>query len=1422
MNDQPKVDETQRRLLVPVDIEALVVPPQGTGETQWMDLKPDFRKIKANRFLGQDLQKRLQTNIKKRLHKPGVHLHWALPDGLAHGVAADKDEELEFPLIPNRWLIVRFWDHGEKKRELDLQSKAWIVESDTITSEHDAAVWPQLPSPGKQDYYIRIGNQFEMTKWPGEKSVSGADSIDITAVGYGDPAFAAYYPACKGILGFHDKYLEGLQDVTLTYFVAGWYSEPSKDPLNLALTEKTFEKLEEFLGETKWTYPEFRDALEKEKQAKSMAAEIKEKLEMTQRIKKARSDSTEAETGLRKQITALEEQRRKLALELDAFKEDLPVHILCHGTISDVKWGSDFKGRVPEDSLFDLAVGNTAVEALSALFKEKLNGNLAKLLEAFQYDLLSELEKPGGHEKVEHKIHARSFRPLSRGIRWELIQETQPATGHSLEEQAPPIPGDIRALLENLNHRQRQIDRLKRERDSLKSELYATWYKKVLNIRRKHVSEEILNQRLKELHQDIENRTAQIVDLEDDKKGRPKGVELTQLQKNINSLLPGYAIQPVDASRYWRPNDPVVLLAGDAFQRSSRHGEDGRYRSDGQLLCRLGGREFCRILITVPYAKKKGVEFGPADLDGWNNPFAVPAAPPLAPEVINLFRESLLLTLDSKRAHDIAMAVYEKNEQGLAKDHPEPVSRLSADLLEFLAKALKETENPDLDTPVLKFEKKDKNGATESVEFTEALPSAVSLKRWKHNPWLPLFLYWQVSWEPAYSNTSQAMENWVLTDSNHGTTFKLKSKSSQGRKQTYSDTTLLTPSAAFQFSDRLRQYNLTHDNPKLKELHTKFRSMKLLCQSLGGLTDQFLMRKGRLELKPLEPGTADFGPQISPILNMVEDIDWLSPLVDGRFLPVRAGHLKLENLWVIDAYGQLLKLDKVSPQKVTHPVLPKRLAGSNGHIRLEPRLAQPARLTIQWPPADSSSRGPEKNGPLRQEEDFNPVCGWILPNFLDSGLMIYDARGYCLGALQAVQRKSWESGVGSHKKEIESFHWVDIPGSKEFFFGKPPREITDPLREGANPHLREFVKGLLTLAEGGGQAFGRLLEKMKETHSTAGDAGSGQNPNLALLIGKPLALVRASIRLELDGRPACAQSWDDLKGEQTGGIEKVKFPMRLGNWRDWNGVWIGDDGLAGFFLNRNYERFYPAFGLTDPDGGNDSYHEYEKVPEISASEPLDLTLLMDPSAGVCVTTGILPRKRFDLPYDDNTETLENKQIVFFTGPVVSTTDEIRMPQPSDIYGQWSWTHHPQVKVWCDEPITDSQKEQGQFFDNSLQISEGWLKLVTAPLDIRMFKVKGKEPFKKEATPEKAGLAPAPAQFEASAGEKIILSWVVTGAEKIELKMGATSLLQSKRHPLPTQFQSQVDQVTSFTLIATDRERKTVEKTIKIKTVQSSI
>ena len=1449
-------------LLVPMNIEALVFGSKAE-KTAGVNLIPNFANVYFNAFLGQKLETAPCSSTVSDLYEgPGVHLHWALPDELTHGVAKSNGEKPEFPSIPNRWLVVRFWDQNGEKEKLDLKCKAWIVESDTITANEDAVLWPLLRSDNlnlkeERDYSNFVGNQFLLSEWPRKTS---APSIDITAIGYGDPAFAAYYPACKGILGFHDNDLDGLpRNAGLAYVVVGWYSDPSKDPLQKSLTDKTaggrFDKLEGFLGKTQWIYQGFAEDLKKIKKTKELEIDRKEaegmvtKLEATQK-KDATIDNSSAIAELKNKISALQNELQSCGATTADLENHLPTHILCHGIITGIQWKSNQDSGVPQGKHFAISIGDTIVESLSALFEKAVGGELGKLLAVFQYDMLSELEKPGGQAIVDYKLHERSYRRLTRGIRWDLLQKTRPAFGGSpedrnppVEDRAPPIPGDIRLLLEQLNARQRKINQLKRKRDSLRSELYATWYKRVLNTTEEKVSEDALTQRLANLQAEIQELTVAVAELEEEENQRPKGTEWKEIQRQLTTFLPGWELQPFDEPEFWRPNDPVVLMAGEAFQRSHRHGEDGRYRSDGRLLCRVSGQEITGIKMKIPYAKdQKDVEFGSADVDKWCAPFVSLGDRRVPTEINNLFREALLLTLDAKRARAIVAAAYERNEPGSSTARAGEIENQARDLLDtYLKKVWQDARDPDVENPNLRYTGPDKTGQPSEVrerenkslttwELVGTFPSPIVMNEWKQNPWLPLFLQWQVDWEPAYPNTVQALDNWELTGQGTAFAWTGDKDAAQG-EVTYTGVTLLTPSATLQFSDRLRQYNLTHDNAKLRTVQTAVSSMNVLCQSLGGLTDQFLMRKGHLELHPLEPGSGGEGPQFSPIYDAVKDVDWLSPLTDGdkKFLPVRSGYLKLEKLWIIDSFGRFLQLEEEDQIGGLQPVFPARLTGRpDGSARLEPRLAQPSRFTIEWLPTRPDISQPEG------EDEFNPVCGWILPNFLDKGLMIYDARGNALGALQAVQRKSWAQGVGADRAAIESFHWVDIPGSENFFFGSPPQTIVDPLGEKANPHLRAFVKGLLSLTEGKGQAFSDLLDKMNETFSAAGGANSSHNSNLALLIGKPLALVRASLRLEVDGHIACAQGWDAVQGEQTGGIEQLTVPVRLGDRRKWQDVWLGDDGLIGFFLNQDYTQFYPAFGLRGRT--DDTYNKYswaadpsiqkndrshlKNLPKISIGQPLDLTLLMDPSRGVCVTSGILPRTIFHLPYGDMSEMLENKQVVFFTGPVVNpeSEKEIRMPQPSDLYGQWSWTHHPEVKVWGKEKsIVDVQKEQGRFSDTTLQIAEGWLKLITAPLAVRVFTVKGKNPVKEESHSEGPAEPAKPEQFALTASEtNVILTWSISGAEEIDLRAGSLPLFTSHRHPLPTQYAIQVTQDTSFTLIATAKNRETASKTIIIR------
>ena len=161
----------------------------------------------------------------------GLHLHWALPDALTNG--NNRNGETQFPPVPNRWLVRRLDASGHLQ-------KSWVVESDFLhplsnlgkptflnppndTDGHAITAWPggkpitfptrriKFPNGKPGSAYRYMGRALSFSDWLAEPS-TGRDYLNqpafsdykLTALGYGEPAFAAYYPNCYSIFGFCD------------------------------------------------------------------------------------------------------------------------------------------------------------------------------------------------------------------------------------------------------------------------------------------------------------------------------------------------------------------------------------------------------------------------------------------------------------------------------------------------------------------------------------------------------------------------------------------------------------------------------------------------------------------------------------------------------------------------------------------------------------------------------------------------------------------------------------------------------------------------------------------------------------------------------------------------------------------------------------------------------------------------------------------------------------------------------------------------------------------------------------------------------------------------------------------------------------------------------------------------------------------
>lgn len=182
----------------------------------------------------------------------GVHLHFVLPRGLRTGRTASGANTFEFPPAPDRWLVVRRSTAGEPTVWRIDASYVWppddrLPDRRIGNADEDFRAGPTWPWRLRRDAdgapvfevgdgtppWRQIGITYapDAGQWDGVAAeLEGAETLPepLTAAGWGDPTFAASYPACAGQFGFFDA--EPFDNL-VEYLVFGWYEKAADDPL---------------------------------------------------------------------------------------------------------------------------------------------------------------------------------------------------------------------------------------------------------------------------------------------------------------------------------------------------------------------------------------------------------------------------------------------------------------------------------------------------------------------------------------------------------------------------------------------------------------------------------------------------------------------------------------------------------------------------------------------------------------------------------------------------------------------------------------------------------------------------------------------------------------------------------------------------------------------------------------------------------------------------------------------------------------------------------------------------------------------------------------------------------------------------------------------------------------------------------------
>ena len=361
---------------------------------------------------------------------------------------------------------------------------------------------------------------------------------------------------------------------------------------------------------------------------------------------------------------------------------------------------------------------------------------------------------------------------------------------------------------------------------------------------------------------------------------------------------------------------------------------------------------------------------------------------------------------------------------------------------------------------------------------------------------------------------------------------------------------------------------------------------RFLSQTLSGFNDSFLMRQGVHTLS-LDPGTAAVVGGEDRLIPNPEpgNVQILFGQGQPFFFPARGGYFQILALRIVDGFGQVLDLLRANGNEggtagTFQPILGPGLipegaiASQTYQVKQAPRLVQPSRLNLRW--LDSSDDSEEVL--LSPDSDANPVCGWLIPNQLDRSIAVYDVGGDALGELLVLTQTDGTKSV----------LWLTAPGS--------PAAVDDPA-DISNPHLQSALTAF-TASDGGipederVDAFLAWFNSIDETLWTVDPPGGRANGQLATLMGRPLALVRMGVGMELSGKPTYNQSWRDTFdlanlanlansnsieiGQQEAGFTSLPFPIQFGS------VELLRDGVIGYFTGDTYTAFNAVHAAASP------------------------------------------------------------------------------------------------------------------------------------------------------------------------------------------------------------------------------------------------
>lgn len=371
-----------KRILVPVDVQAYVAHKSNRETLVPVTGGPDDPEPFAE---GRRLD-------------PGIHLHWALPDALLRGGESAAGGELEMTELPDRWVVIRsLFPVGISRPML----RGWVVDA-------------------------RKGSVMALDKYQGSTSDNPGrpafDRLDGT-VG-GSALWTASYHASSGRFGFHDALedlpalreiaKQGFERDVATYVVAGWYSDPDKDPL-----DASGEDLSAIMEELGWQLDPEAEPSSNEPDLPVLERLVSKGMKAEQ----AKTVPTKIMVQGREENFTFADITPEMPLPVDkaakvVIAQKPPGFLsLFHGMVTGVPVGHPVSGadERPGSDALQVSAGFDTDDLVTGLGADTLGGTLSQrraaemVAAAFTSDLLDRLGTPDGLRDIAEREHEDMF-----------------------------------------------------------------------------------------------------------------------------------------------------------------------------------------------------------------------------------------------------------------------------------------------------------------------------------------------------------------------------------------------------------------------------------------------------------------------------------------------------------------------------------------------------------------------------------------------------------------------------------------------------------------------------------------------------------------------------------------------------------------------------------------------------------------------------------------------------------------------------------------------------------------------------------------------------------------------------------------------------------------------------------------------------